>query len=51
MPVRPWGEVLLDMGDERGVGFAEIDPRRIAEVRSRLPALAHRRPIPEAVTL
>ena len=23
--IDPWGEVLLDMGDEPGVGFAEID--------------------------
>ena len=48
--VDPWGEVLLDMGTDRGVGFAEIDLKRISEVRSRIPALNHRRPIPEAVT-
>ena len=48
--VDPWGEVLLDMGEETGVGFAEIDPARIAEVRARIPALNHRRPIEEAVT-
>ena len=49
--VDPWGEVLLDMGERVGVGFASVDPARIAEVRSRLPALSHRRPIPEAVTI
>jgi predicted amidohydrolase len=49
--VDPWGEVLLDMEEETGVGFAEIDLKRIPEVRSRIPALNHRRPIPEAVTL
>jgi predicted amidohydrolase len=49
--IDPWGEVLLDMGEEVGVGFAEIDLKRIPEVRSRIPALNHRRPIPEAVTL
>ena len=43
----PWGELLLDMGDRQGIGFAEIDPARIADVRSRIPALDHRRPIPE----
>ena len=48
--VDPWGEVLLDMGEEPGVGFAEIDLARISDVRSRIPALSHRRPIPEAVT-
>jgi predicted amidohydrolase len=47
--VDPWGEVLLDMGEEKGVGFAEIDLARISDVRSRIPALNHRRPIPEAV--
>ena len=44
--VDPWGEVLLDMGEEPGLGFADIDPARVDEVRSRLPAIAHRRPIP-----
>jgi predicted amidohydrolase len=49
--VDPWGEVLLDMGDEKGVGFADVDLRRISDVRARIPALNHRRPIPEAVNL
>ena len=44
--IDPWGEVLLDMGGEApGVGFAEIDPARIAEVRAQLPSLANRRAI------
>jgi deaminated glutathione amidase len=44
--VDPWGEVLLDMGGETpGLGFAEIDPARIAEVRKQLPSLANRRKI------
>lgn len=51
LAVDPWGEVLLDMGEEPGVGFADIDLRRISDVRGRIPALNHRRPIPEAVTL
>jgi predicted amidohydrolase len=49
--VDPWGDILLDMGEESGVGFADIDLARISEVRGRIPALNHRRPIPEAVTL
>ena len=49
--VDPWGEVLLDMGDQPGVGFADIDLKRISDVRSRIPALNHRRAIPEAVTI
>jgi deaminated glutathione amidase len=48
--VDPWGEVLLDMADETGVGFADIDLARISDVRSRIPALNHRRPIPEPVS-
>ena len=49
--VDPWGEILLDMGEDKGVGFADIDLKRISDVRSRIPALNHRRPIPDAVTL
>ena len=45
--VNPWGEVLLDMGEEPGLGFAEIDLAQVEEVRSRLPAIRHRRPIPD----
>ena len=49
--IDPWGDVLLDMGEETGLGFADIDLARISDVRSRIPALSHRRPIPDAVTL
>mgnify|MGYP003143157311 FL=1 len=46
--VDPWGEVLLDMGDKgAGLGFAEIDPARIAKARAQVPSLANRRAIPE----
>ena len=46
--VDPWGKVLLDMGGERpGLGFAEIDQDAVEEVRRRLPAIWHRRPIPQ----
>jgi deaminated glutathione amidase len=44
--VGPWGEILLDMGEGRGVGFADIDLAAIEAVRSRVPAIRHRRPIP-----
>jgi predicted amidohydrolase len=43
--VDPWGTILLDMETEQGVGFAEIELERVAEVRRRLPAIEHRRPI------
>jgi predicted amidohydrolase len=46
--VDPWGEILLDMGETPGVGFADVDLKRISDVRARIPALNHRRPIPEA---
>jgi deaminated glutathione amidase len=49
--VDPWGEVLLDMGEEQGVRFADVDLKRISDVRTRVPALNHRRAIPDAVTL
>ena len=45
--IDPWGEVLLDLGgDQSGLGFAELDPARIAEVRAQLPSLANKREIP-----
>ena len=49
--IDPWGELLLDMGEQPGVGCADIDLKRISDVRGRIPALNHRRIIPEAVTL
>jgi len=46
--VDPWGKILLDMGgDGPGLAFADIDQAAVAEVRSRLPAIWHRRPIPQ----
>ncbi|MGH6617200.1 carbon-nitrogen hydrolase family protein [Sphingomonas sp.] len=44
--IDPWGEVILDMGEEAGLGFAEIDLARVADVRGRIPVLSHRRSIP-----
>ncbi|MBB5724181.1 putative amidohydrolase [Sphingomonas endophytica] len=41
--VDPWGEVLLDMGEAPGIGYAEIDGTRLHDVRGRVPALQHRR--------
>jgi hypothetical protein len=37
------------MEDGPSVAFAEIELSRITDVRSRVPALSHRRPIEEAV--
>lgn len=44
--VDPWGDVLLDMGEARGLGLAEIDLARVADVRARVPVLDHARAIP-----
>ncbi len=41
----PWGRVLLELGSKPGLAFAEIDLATIAEVRTRIPALDHRREI------
>ncbi len=43
--VDPWGTVLLDMKEGEGIGFAEIDLNRIAEVRAQIPVHANRRNI------
>lgn len=43
--VDPWGEILLDMGDRPGVEVIDLDPALIAEARSRIPVLQHRRAI------
>jgi predicted amidohydrolase len=43
--------VLLDMGEPVGVAFADLDLARITDVRSRLPALSHRRDIGEPALL
>ena len=42
----PWGELLLEMGGEPGLAFAESALAPIAEVRGRIPVHQHRRPIP-----
>ncbi len=47
--VDPWGDVLLDMGTEAGIGFADIDMAQVDAVRARIPVLVHRRDIPPAV--
>jgi len=43
--IDPWGDVILDMEDKTGLGYAEIVAERTTEVRARIPALQHRRPI------
>jgi len=43
--IDPWGEILLDMGEGAALGFADVDAARVDEVRGRVPAIRHRRPI------
>ena len=43
--IDPWGETKLDMQDRLGLGYAEIDLARTADIRARIPLIDHRRPI------
>lgn len=43
--VDPWGAVLADGGEGEGIVLAEVDPMKVAEARSKIPALDHDRPI------
>jgi len=45
--VDPWGEIIADGGEERGFIVAEVDPRKVGEARTMIPALEHDRPIEE----
>jgi deaminated glutathione amidase len=42
MIIDPWGTVLSDAGDGKGVAIAAIEPTRIEQVRRQMPALNHR---------
>lgn len=46
LAIDPWGAVMLDMGEAPGLAMVDLDPARPDEVRARIPALGHRRPIP-----
>ena len=49
--VDPWGEVLLDMGEAPGIGYAEVDATRVQDVRSRVPAVQHRRVVTAPIVI
>lgn len=40
--VDPWGHVIARTGDEEGVLYADLDRRRVAEVRALIPMNQHR---------
>jgi len=39
----PWGCVIAECGDGEGIAVADLDAAVVADVRSRLPSLSHRR--------
>jgi predicted amidohydrolase len=41
--IDPWGEVLLDMGEAPGLATIDLPLERVAQVRARIPLLAHAR--------
>ncbi|MBU6193926.1 MAG: carbon-nitrogen hydrolase family protein [Burkholderiales bacterium] len=41
--IDPWGEVLACVDEGPGVAVADVDLKRLADVRQQLPALQHRR--------
>ena len=43
MIIAPWGEIRLDMKQEEGIGYAEIDLSEVEEVRKRIPVFDDRR--------
>ncbi len=49
--IDPWGTIVLDMGEAAGLGYADISPDSVADVRARIPALDHRRPIPSVAVI
>lgn len=42
MLIDPWGQVVASRADGEGVVVGNVDPARLAEVRTKLPALSHR---------
>jgi predicted amidohydrolase len=42
--VDPWGQILAEAEQEPGIVVADIDPSKVTEARSRIPALSHDRP-------
>ena len=42
--IGPWGDVLLDMGEDAGTAVLDIDLAQVDVARGRVPALVHTRP-------
>lgn len=43
MIVDPWGQIVAELPEGEGIVVATLDEQRTAEIRTRLPALEHRR--------
>lgn len=43
MVIAPWGEIRLDMKEQEGIGYADIDLSEVERVRKRIPVFADRR--------
>ena len=41
--VSPWGEILVEAGEEPGMIMAEVDPAEVAKARAMVPSLSHDR--------
>ena len=42
MLIGPWGDIVAERAEGEGLVIGDVDPARLADVRARLPALAHR---------
>lgn len=42
--IDPWGEVIAELPEGDGYAIAEVDPQRVADIRSQVPSLANQRP-------
>lgn len=49
--VDPWGDVLVEAGDDEGVTFCDVDPSVVASVRKEFPVLGDRLPSYAALTV
>ena len=39
----PWGDIVMELDEKEGIGFAEIDLDYIEEIRQKLPLMSARR--------
>lgn len=44
MVVDPWGQVLVEMGNEVGIAYVDFDADQVSKARRRVPSLRHDKP-------